>query len=186
VTTPVTVSLVWIDGKKAIVARWDGATSIHHLTANIPKRHRSVGHVHRDPGVRHGGGGPVEDHMERVRAERERAFLAEVETALAPEDELVIVGPGVIHEHLAHRVVEHDRQHRRTRTVRSEAADNLTEHQVVARLRALAGADAPRGRRPSRSAATARTGKRRAMTARSAKPPRPREPGPSVDDWEGD
>lgn len=192
-----TATLVWIDGKLAILARWDGAPAVRRLTADIPRRHRSVGHVHRDPGVRHGGGGPVEDHLERVRAERERSFLAQVEAAIDPDDELLIIGPGVIHEHLAHRLLDHDRAHHRARHVRSEPADNLTEHQIVARLRLLVGAAPRRGRRPSRAhaarrrTASARGGSkpsstRRRTTSRSSRPSRPPEPGPSISDWDLD
>lgn len=187
---PATATLVWIDGKLAILARWDGEPTILRFWADIPKRHRSVGHVHRDPGVRHGGGGPVEDHMERVRAERERAFLAEVEAAIAASDDLVIIGPGVIHEHLAHRMLEHDRQHRRGRTIRSEHSDNLTEHQIVARLRTIVGADPPRGRRPSGRTATGRPGTRRpgpgTVGGGKARAIRPRDLPPPIDDWDTD
>jgi hypothetical protein len=140
-----TTTLIWIDGERAMVARWDGAASMRRIIADIPPRHRSTGHVHRDPLVRHGGGGPVEDRLERVRAERERIFLAKVETATSTDDDLVIVGPGVIREHLAHRVAAHDRRHRRSRTVRTEPAGRLTEHQIVARLRSIVG-DEPRRR----------------------------------------
>jgi hypothetical protein len=144
-STPTT--LVWIDGEAAVLARWDGDATIRRIRAAIPPRHRSTGHLHRDPTVRHGGGGPVEDNLARARAEHERAFLARVEEAIPAGDELVIIGPGVIHEHLAHRIAEHDRQHRRTRSVRSDPADHLTEHQIVARLRAIVGAPPRRGRR---------------------------------------
>lgn len=127
-----------------MLARWDGEATIRRLTAGIPPRHRSTGHVHRDPLVRHGGGGPAEDRLERIRVQREKAFLAEVQAAIPPLDELVIVGPGVIHEHLAHRVAADDKRHRRSRGVRSEPAGRLTEHQIVARLRSIVGEEQPR------------------------------------------
>jgi hypothetical protein len=181
--TPTT--LVWIDGDHAIVARWDGEATIRKIRAGIPPRHRSTGHVHRDPTVRHGGGGPVEDRLERARAERERAFLARVEQAIPGTDELLIVGPGVIHEHLAHRLREHDRQHRRTRDVRSERADHMTEHQIVARLRAEVGAEPKRGRRrlpssqsyPSSPSSTTRIERRSRRVHAAAL-------APSAHDWD--
>ncbi|HLA16896.1 MAG TPA: hypothetical protein VJZ72_08335 [Candidatus Limnocylindrales bacterium] len=145
-TTPaqLTTTLVWIDGERAMLARWDGDATVRRITAAIPPRRRSMGHVHRDPNVRHGGGGPVEDRIERARAQREKEFLAEVEAAIPPVDELVIIGPGVIREHLAHRMVAADLRHRRSRHVRCEAAGRLTEHQIVARLRSVVGETPPR------------------------------------------
>jgi hypothetical protein len=180
-----TTTLVWIDREGAVLARWDGQATTQRIKAGIPPRHRATGHIHRDPLVRHGGGGPVEDRLERARAERERAFLAKVEAAIPTEDELVIIGPGVIHEHLAHLMVGHDRQHRRTRSVRAEPADHLTQHQIVARLRAIVGAEPPRGRRPMRSspgagAQRARHPDRRTRAVDAA------ELAPSVDDWDED
>jgi hypothetical protein len=145
-TTPaqLTTTLVWIDGEGAVLARWDGDATVRRIAAGIPPRHRSVGHIHRDPAVRHGGGGPVEDRIERVRAQREKAFLAKVEAAVPPEDEVTIIGPGVIREHLARRMAASDRHHHRPRHITCEPADNLTEHQIVARLREIAGETLPR------------------------------------------
>jgi len=139
-----TTTLIWIDGERAMLARWDGDATVRRITAGIPPRHRSMGHIHRDPNVRHGGGGPVEDRIERARAQREKAFLAEVQAAIPPLDELVIIGPGVIREHLAHRMTHEDKHHRRSRHVRCEPAGRLTEHQIVARLRAIVGEAQPR------------------------------------------
>ena len=141
---PLTTTLVWIDGERAVLARWDGDVSVRRIVAGIPPRHRSMGHVHHDPGVRHGGGGPVEDQLERVRAEREKAFLTKVEAAIPPVDEVVIIGPGVIREHLARRMAAADKHHNLRRQIACEPADNLTEHQIVARLREIVGETLPR------------------------------------------
>ncbi len=150
-------TLVWIDGERAMLVYSDEDSVVHRIVAAIPARHRSMGHVHRDPTVRHGGGGPVEDHLERARAQREREFLARVAAAIPPIDELVIIGPGVIREHLAHLIRSDDRHHRRSRQVRCEPADRLTEHQIVARLRSIVG-DSPPRRIPGQPMAGRATG----------------------------
>jgi hypothetical protein len=64
---------------------------------------------------------------------------------IATEDDLVIMGPGVVHERLARLVRESDRDHGRARTVSCRTSGPATDRQLIARLRLFAGA-APRRR----------------------------------------
>jgi hypothetical protein len=61
------------------------------------------------------------------------------------DDDLLIMGPGVVHERLARRVRASDRDHGRTRIVSCRTAAPATDRQLIARLRLFAGA-APRRR----------------------------------------
>jgi hypothetical protein len=63
----------------------------------------------------------------------------------APDDDLLIMGPGVVHERLVRRVRASDREHGRTRIVSCRTAGQATDRQLIARLRLFAGA-APRRR----------------------------------------
>ncbi|MDO8485478.1 MAG: hypothetical protein Q7S35_11125, partial [Candidatus Limnocylindrales bacterium] len=56
-----------------------------------------------------------------------------------------ILGPGTVHERLERLVRETDERHERSRGVSCEASSQLTDRQLIARLRHFAGAD-PRRR----------------------------------------
>src|SRR3989304_857719 len=58
-----------------------------------------------------------------------------------------IVGQGPVHERLADLVAEQDARHGRSREVTARPAKVLTEAQLIARVREIAGDPAPRGRR---------------------------------------
>jgi hypothetical protein len=51
---------------------------------------------------------------------------------LPDEADLLILGPGTVHEHLARLVKERDRQHRVVRAIASEASARMTRRQLVA------------------------------------------------------
>ena len=149
---PRPATLVWIDGRLAVIARWrDGSARVERVESEVPNRHRSTGHVRHDPAVRHGGGGGVPQTAgEPHRLEHLARFLEEVATRLPDEEDVVILGPGMVRDHLRRHVLEQEANNRRTRTVEpersvtSEAAARLTENQLVARLRTLVGEDPPR------------------------------------------
>jgi hypothetical protein len=134
-------TLVWIDAREAIIARWQGSEAhLERLHSDVPSHHRSTGHVTYDPAVGHGGVAP-KDAGERKRLEHLTRFVELVAGQLPPTDDVVIVGPGTVRDRLAHRIRETDRHASRTRGVACEAAPRLTERQIVARLRHIAGAD---------------------------------------------
>ncbi len=138
-------TLVWIDSEEAIIVRWADRATVERVRSDVPGRHRSTGHVRVDPTVRHGGGGASAAALDRARREHLRAFLDEVLRHVPEDDDVTVVGPGIVRERLERSLRADDRRHGRRRHVRSAAADRLTEQVLVAHVRELAG-DAPRRR----------------------------------------
>jgi len=134
-------TLVWIDAREAVITRWHaGEVRLERLLSDVPSHHRATGHVRYDPAIRHGGSAP-KDAGEARRLEHLARFVDLVATHVPPDDEVLILGPGTVRERLEHRISEADRHASRTRGVASQATARLTERQLVARLRNLAGAD---------------------------------------------
>jgi hypothetical protein len=142
------LTLVWIDARTATVVRRDGVDiRASRLHSDVPAHRRSTGHVRHDPGLRHGGGGSPQDAGEPRRLEHLARFLATVADRIGPDDDLVVLGPGTTREHLARRVSEGDARRHAARRITSEPAAPMTDHQLVAALRTLAGEEPKRGLR---------------------------------------
>lgn len=142
-------TVIWIDSRAAILARWDGtATAVERLHSDVPVHRRSTGHVTHNPAIPHGGGVAPQTDGEARRLEHLAQFLHEVAGRVAPYDALEVVGPGTVHERLAALLRAEDAAQHRERPVAIGAAPPLSERQILARLRSLAGIEAPRGRRP--------------------------------------
>jgi hypothetical protein len=140
------VTLVWIDSHQAIVARaGHGSPRLERIESEIPAHHRATGHVRHDPGIRHGGGGAPQTAGEPHRLEHRERFLDRVALRLPVEDDLVLIGPGTMREHLERRIRETDERQRHTRRVTTESSTRLTDRQLIARLQRLVGAE-PRRR----------------------------------------
>jgi hypothetical protein len=142
-STPHT-TLVWIDSQEAIVARWvDGDVLLERHDSDVPGHRASIGHVRHDPGVRHGGGYP-QAAPDRRRLEHLARFLGRVAAALPRDDDLLLIGPGTVREDLMRRLVTDDEgrapHEGRLRTVTTEPSERLTDPQLIARTRTLAGA----------------------------------------------
>ena len=134
-------TLVWIDAREAIVARWhDDRARLERFESEVPAHRRATGHVRHDPTMRHGGGGSPQSAGEPHRLEHLERFIEEVAARLAPEDVLLILGPGTVHERLERHVSERDAHHGRHREIACEASPPLTDRQLIARLREFAGA----------------------------------------------
>jgi len=140
------VTLVWIDSREATIVRRD-ASGVHcsNVRSDVPPHHRSTGHVRHNPATRHGGGGVPQDADEPRRHEHIERFLEVVAALLPADDDLVLVGPGTIREHLARRLAREDDRRRAARRLTSEAAAPMTDRQLAARLRTLLGEE-PRRR----------------------------------------
>jgi hypothetical protein len=133
-------SLVWIDTREAVIVRWQAdAAAVERHHSDVPSHHRSTGHVRYDPAVQHGGGAP-HDTGEQRRLEHLTRFVETIASLVPPDDELLILGPGTVRDRLEQRVRETDRHAGRGRKVSCQAAGRLTERQLVARVRRLAGA----------------------------------------------
>jgi hypothetical protein len=138
-------TLVWIDAREAVIVRWqDDRARLERVESEVPAHHRTTGHVRHDPTVRHGGGGSPQTADEPHRLEHLERFVREVAHRLAPDDDLLIIGPGTVHERLERHLSESDRHHGRHRDIACEASPPLTDRQLIARLRVFAGAEPPR------------------------------------------
>lgn len=139
-------TIVWIDAREAIVVRWqDAETRLERIDSDVPAHHRATGHVRHGAGIRPGGGVP-KAAGEPHRLEHLGQFIEDVLGRLPDGDDLLILGPGTVRERLAHEVRERDRRHGSDRLVTCEASPQLTDRQLVARLRHVTGEEAPRQR----------------------------------------
>lgn len=164
-------TLVWIDARQAVIARWHaGEVRLERLRSDVPPHRRTTRHVRYDPAVAHGGGAP-EDVGEAKRLEHLARFVDLVAARVPVDVDLVIVGPGTVRERLEHHVRETDRHASRTREVSCEPAPRSTERQLIARLRDSAGAGAPR-----RTTGAYRRTDITPRRASGAPSPRPRHP----------
>ena len=173
-------TLVWIDERAAIIARWnDGRANLERIESEVPSRHRSTGHVRHEPGIRHGGGGAPQTAGEPHRLEHLTRFVEEVAGKVPAGDDVLIIGPGMVRDHLHRRVLESSPS-RQVREVETEAAPRLSDRQLLARLRGLAGAEAPRARAGAYRWSVERSGQAgqaSAIPRRVARKPHPEETG---------
>lgn len=139
------LTLVWIDSREAVLASLpDGKPVIERVKSDVPAHHRSTGHVRHEPGIRHGGGGPPQTAGEPRRLEHLDRFVEQVSSRLPADHDLALIGPGTVREHLERWMRADDVHHRRLRRITCEPADQLTDRQLVARLRQLMGAPSRR------------------------------------------
>ena len=138
-------TLAWIDSREAFVVRWmDGAARVEHLESDVPVHHRTTGHTRHDAVRGMGGGGGPQPPVEAHRLEHLARFVAQVAQRLPADEDLLLIGPGTVRDHLANEVAADDDQHHRTRRVACRAAKPLTVPQLVALLRHEIGDEAPR------------------------------------------
>ncbi|MDH4333733.1 MAG: hypothetical protein OEW24_00465 [Chloroflexota bacterium] len=136
-------TVVWIDSRRALLVRWDGTPHVTRLESEVPPRRRGGEHVTHDAILRTMGAPDPDGH----RSEHLRQFLQQVAACIDPRDPVEIVGRGPVHKRLADLVVEQDGRHGRAREVTARPAKALTEAQLIARVREIAGDSAPRVRR---------------------------------------
>lgn len=142
-------TLVWIDAERAVIVRWDGSPTLTRIESEVPPHRRLGGHVGRDPNLRAMGSPPPDRH----RLEHLRQHLRNVADRLVGPDDVEVIGPGTVHEHLVALLREEDRTHGRNRAILAAPAGLLSEAQLVARVRTAAGDPPKRGRRPVTGAA---------------------------------
>lgn len=140
-----TSTLVWIDGREAVIVRThDDGARIERVDSEVPAHRRATGHVRHDPGIRHGGG-YAQSAGEPHRLEHLDRFVADIANRLAADDDLLVIGPGTVHERLARHLSEDDQHHANHRDVTCQASPRLTDRQLVALLSRFAGVE-PRRR----------------------------------------
>ncbi len=176
---PRPTTLVWIDSRDAVIVRLrDGRTRLEHVESEVPAHHRATGHVRHEPAIRHGGGGSPQTAGEPHRLEHLKQFVTEVAGRLAPDDELLVIGPGTVHERLARHVAESDEHRGHARAIACEASPPLSDRQFIARFRRFTGVE-PRRRTVGAYRWTVPpehlpSGRARVPRRGSAKPPRER------------
>jgi hypothetical protein len=133
-TSPRTTG-IWISANSATVLRWGPELLVRHrIDSTVPSRHRSTGPA---PTEKHPAGeGHRDEHM--------RTFFVQVALALPVDDDLLLVGDGEVVDHFAQHVRTDDSSHGRKRRIEVEKGGPLTERQLLARIRAFAGAPAKR------------------------------------------
>lgn len=140
------LTLVWIDAREAHLASWAaGEVALEKLESDVPAHHKSTGHVGHNPSIRHGGGGRQQTAGETHRQEHLERFIEQVVGRLVTAESVAIIGPGQVRDRLERELRAADARQHRTREIATAPATRLTERQLVARLRILAG-DEPRRR----------------------------------------
>jgi hypothetical protein len=135
-------TLVWIDSEEAIIVRWADRATVERVRSEVGAHGRREGHGPVSAAGHHGDGGA--DAAERARRDDLRLFVEDIAGRLPVGDDVMVVGPGILRGQLERLIRAEDRHHGRRRLVHSAAADRLTEQELVARVRALAGDAAPR------------------------------------------
>jgi hypothetical protein len=135
-------TLVWIDSEEALIVRWTDRATVERVRSDVPGRHRADGSLPVDPALRHDGG--AADAFERARREDLRRFVDQVACRVPDADDVLVVGPGVLRGRLERVIRADDRHHNRQRLVHSAAAERLSEQELVAHVRAIAGDPPPR------------------------------------------
>lgn len=139
-------TLVWIDAREAVIIRMQGDRArIERVESEVPPHHRATGRVRHDPAIRHGGGGSPQSAGEPHRIEHLNRFVGAIANRLAVDDDLLVLGPGTVHERLARDLSESDGHHGRRRAVACQTSPPLTDRQLIARLRRFSGGE-PRKR----------------------------------------
>jgi hypothetical protein len=138
-------TLVWIDARQAVIVRWhDDQADVERVDSEVPAHRRATGHIRHDPAVRHGGGGGSQTAGEPHRLEHLARFVEQIAHRLPPDEDLLILGPGTVREHLERSVRDMDEHGAHSRAVSCEASPRRTDRQLVARLRHLMGVEARR------------------------------------------
>lgn len=140
------VTLVWLDADEAILLRSGGPADegtdpppIRRVRSEVPPHHRTAAGAHPDRRASSGGGADPDDLAERRRERILAGFLREVASLVPPGDRVVVLGPGPVHGRFAADLRADDVRHRRDRPVEAEASPPLTDRQLRARVRELAG-----------------------------------------------
>lgn len=100
-TEPERAGLVWIDGQRAVIVRWDDEPIIERIESALPPMRRAVGSVRRGPARPHGGGRVPGHGTEGRRRELVRAYLGDVAERVADLDVVEVSGRGELYEQFA-------------------------------------------------------------------------------------
>jgi hypothetical protein len=144
-TDPERTGLVWIDGRGAVIGRWQDEPILEEIESGVPPRRRAVGSVRRGPARPFGGGRVSGSGTEGQHIEEMRHFLASVAERVADLESVEVSGRGPAHERFAAllRRLSESGDGELEVSVRSLSRRPSTR-QMAARLRKLAGEPLPR------------------------------------------
>ncbi|HET7830087.1 MAG TPA: hypothetical protein VFL03_11040 [Candidatus Limnocylindrales bacterium] len=177
-TEPQRIGTVWIDGRGAVVGRWDDEPVTEEIASGVPPKRRAVGSVRRGPARPFGGGRIGGTGTEGQHVEEMRRFFGSVAERVADLDMVEVSGRGPAHERFAAllRQLSEDGDGE-LEVVARPLARRPTPRQMAARLRALASEPLPRRTRgPFRAADAERdaSGRVRPPGPEQFRNPRPR------------
>lgn len=145
VNEPRPATVVWIDSREAVIVRLrDGQPRLERVESEVPAHRRATGHVRHEPAFRHGGGGSPQSAGEPHRLEHLKRFVTDIADRLAPDEDLLVIGAGTVHERLARHIAESDEHRGYSRAMVCEASPPLTDRQLIARLRRFTGVETRR------------------------------------------
>jgi len=140
---PVVRAGVWLSSREALIVKISGVgrarPQVIRLKSDVEAWHKSTGgRRSRVPYMQTSAMAPIENRLKQRRDQELRAFFKEVLHELQDAEEIVVFGPGVVKSQLEHATRKLPAW--RDRWVHVEAADQMTERQVVARtLRSFEG-----------------------------------------------
>ncbi len=144
---PERVGLVWVSTQRAIVVRWDGEPVVEEVDSGVTPKRPAAGSVRRGP-ARPEGGGRVAGHGTQARHDEElRRFLTDIASRLTGLDIVEVAGRGTVPERFAELLRRRATARNDNVVVETRALSRRpSEAQLKARLRRLAGREAPRRR----------------------------------------
>jgi hypothetical protein len=95
------IGTVWIDGRGAVIGRWEDDAVFEEIESDVPPRRRAFGSVRRGPARPFGGGRVPGSGTERQHVEAKRRFFATVAERVADLDTVEVSGRGPAHEQFA-------------------------------------------------------------------------------------
>src|SRR3990172_2452720 len=120
-------TVVWIDSRRALLVRWDGAPHVTRLESEVPPRRRGGEHVTHDAILRTMGAPEPDGH----RSEHLRQFLHQVAARIDPRAPTEIAARGRVQGRPAALVMEQEGRQGRSREVTARPAKVLTEAQLI-------------------------------------------------------
>ena len=142
---PEEAGLVWIDGQRAVIVRWEDEPVLEQLESGVPPKRRAVGSVRRGP-ARPRGGGRVGGHGTEGRHEELLGqYFGAVAERLADLDVVEVNGRGEVHQQFAEllrNLVEKGDGKPEVST--RSLARRPSDRQLAARFRRMVGEQLPR------------------------------------------
>ena len=137
--------IVWIDGRSAVIARWEDEPVFEAIDSGVAPKRRAVGSVRRGPARPFGGGRVPGAGTERQHVDEMRRFFAGVAERVADLESVEVSGRGPVHERFAALLTRlSKRGDGELEVIVRPLPRRPSQRQMAARLRTLAGEPLPR------------------------------------------